>query len=78
MKQLNHYNFANYQVEGENVEEWMGRLCVVAVECKYRELDRQLKEQFICGLNDECMLEEIIIEVMVTNIDDQTRAKNIQ
>ena len=31
----------------------MGRLCVAAVECNYQEVDRQLKEQFIHGLNDK-------------------------
>ena len=35
------------QLECENVEEWMGKLHVAAVECNYREADRQLKEQFI-------------------------------
>ena len=44
----------------------MGRLHVVAVECNYREVDRQLKEQFIHGLNDRCMLEEIIKELNAT------------
>ena len=33
-----------------------GRLHVVAAECNYREIDRQLKEQFIHGLNDKVML----------------------
>ena len=41
-----------YRYEDENVEEWMGRLWVVAVECSYQEVERQLKEQFIHGLND--------------------------
>ena len=58
-------------VEGENVEEWMGRLCVATVECNYIELDRQLKEQFIHGRNDKCMLEEIIKELTATNTDGQ-------
>ena len=31
----------------------MGRLWVAAVECNYQEVDRQLKEQFIHGLNDK-------------------------
>ena len=31
----------------ENAEEWMGRLRLTAVECNYKELNRQLKEQFI-------------------------------
>ena len=30
----------------------MGRLCIAAVECNYQEVDGQLKEQFIHGLND--------------------------
>ena len=33
-----------YQYEEENVEEWMGRLHIAAVECNYQEVDRQLKE----------------------------------
>ena len=49
--------------EDENVEEWMGRLHIAAVECNYQEVDRQLKEQFIHGLNDQSMLEEIIKEL---------------
>ena len=49
-----------YQYDEENVEEWMGRLHKAAVVCNYQEVDRQLKEQFIHGLNDKYMLEEII------------------
>ena len=41
----------------------MGRLRAAAVECNYKEIDRQLKEQFIHGLNDEKMLAEIIREL---------------
>ena len=33
--------------EGENTEEWMGRLQVVVAECNYKELDCKLREQFI-------------------------------
>ena len=55
-----------YRYEDENVEEWMGRLWVAAVECNYHEVSRQLKEQFIHGLNDEYMLEEIIKELTAT------------
>ena len=59
-----------YRYEDESVEEWMGRLWVAAVECNYQEVDRQLKEQFIHGLNDKCMLEEIIRELTTTKNDD--------
>ena len=47
----------------ESVEEWMGRLRTAAVQCKYKELDRQLKEQFIHCLNDDEMLVEVIREL---------------
>ena len=40
----------------------MRRLWVAAVECNYQEVDRQLKEQFIHGLNDKSMLDEIMKE----------------
>ena len=44
----------------ESVEEWMGRLRTAAMELKYKEVNKQLKEQFIHGLNDQNMLTEII------------------
>ena len=59
-----------YQFENENVEEWMGRLCVAAVECNYQEIDRKLKEKFIQSLNDKYMLKEII-EELTTAKDDE-------
>ena len=42
------------------MEDWIGRLRTAVAECKYKEVDRQLKEQFIHGLNDDEMLVEII------------------
>ena len=48
---------------GENAEEWMGTLWLSAIQCNYKGLDRQLKEQFIHGLNDTEMLGEIIKEL---------------
>ena len=57
-----------YRYDDENVEEWMGRLWVAAVECNYKEVNRQLKEQFIHSLNDKCMLEEIIKELTATKM----------
>ena len=56
--------------DDENVEEWMGRLHVAAVECNYQEVNRQLKEQFIYDLNDKGMLEEIIKELTTTKNDE--------
>ena len=59
-----------YWFESKNIEEWMGRLCMAAVECNYQEVDRQLKEQFIHGLNGKYRLEEIIKELTITRDDD--------
>ena len=59
-----------YHYDDEHVEEWMGRLHMATVECIYQEVDRQLKEQFIHGLNDKYVLEEVIKELMVTKNDD--------
>ena len=56
-----------YRYYDENVEELMG--WVAAVECNYQQVNRQLKEQFIHGLNDKCMLEEIIKELTATKND---------
>ena len=47
-----------------------GRLHITAVECNYQEVDRQLKEQFIHGLNNKCMLEEVIKELTAARNDD--------
>ena len=44
----------------ENVEEWTKRLRTAAEGCEYQEQDRRIKEQFICGLDDECMQAKII------------------
>ena len=38
----------------------MGRLRLGAVECNYKEIDGQWKEQFIHRLNDNDMLAEVI------------------
>ena len=52
-----------YRLEGESAEEWMGRLWIAVVECNYKEVDRELKEQFIHGLNDRVRLDEIVREL---------------
>ena len=38
----------------------MGRLRVAASKCNYKECGRQLKEQFIHGLGNKDMLDEIM------------------
>ena len=66
-----------YRFKGESAEEWMGRLCVAAAECNYKEIDQQLKEQFIHCLNDKSMLEEVIRELTARNNDEQTTIKGV-
>ena len=61
----------------ENVKEWMGRLRVVTAECNYKELDLQLKEQFIHGLNDKTMLDKVIRELTTKGSNDQTTSEDI-
>ena len=65
------------EFEGESTEEWMGRLCMAAAECNYKEIDQQLKEQFIHGLNEKTMLEEVIRELTARNNDEQTTSKGV-
>ena len=63
--------------EGKNAEEWMGRLHVVAAECNHKEIDHQLKEQFIHGLNDKTMLDEVIRELTTKNINEQMTSEDV-
>ena len=45
---------------------------MVAAECNYREIDRELKEQFIHGLNDKVMLDEVIRELTAKSNEQMT------
>ena len=55
----------------------MGRLRVVAAECNYKELDHQLKEQFIHGQNDKMMLDEVIRELTTKDSNNQTTNEDV-
>ena len=55
----------------------MGRLRFVVAECNYIELDHQLKEQFIHGLNDKTMLDEVIRELTTKGSNDQTTSEDV-
>ena len=46
--------------ENDYVEELMGKLCIMAAECNYKEMDIHLKGRFNNGLNDDGMIVEII------------------
>ena len=62
---------------GESIDEWMGRLHMAVAESGYREIDRQLKEQFIHSLDNKGMLDKIIKELMTKNNDDQTTSEGV-
>ena len=55
----------------------MGRLHVAAAGCNYREVDQQLKEQFIHGLNDKVMLDELIRELTARSNDEQMTSEGV-
>ena len=55
----------------------MGRFRLEAIECNYKETDRQLKEQFIHGLNDNDMLVEIIRELTKTEEGSDVASKQV-
>ena len=55
----------------------MGRLLISAIECNYQELDRQLKEQFIHGLNDTDVLGETIWELTKVKENGIIMSKNV-
>ena len=44
-------------------KEWMGRFRIATIQCNYKEVARQLKEQFTYWPNDSQMLAEIIREI---------------
>ena len=39
----------------------MGKPGIAATECNYKEINRQLKEQFIHGLNDKVTNEQVLV-----------------
>ena len=55
----------------------MGRLCVAAAGCNYREVDQQLKEEFIHVLTDKIMLDEVIRELTAKSNNKQTTSEDV-
>ena len=55
----------------------MGHLHMAAAEYGYKEIDRQLKEQFIHRLNDKVMLDEIIRELTSKTSSQQMTGKDV-
>ena len=53
----------------------MKRVTVEAEKCEYLEQDRWIKEQFICGLDDEGMRTKIMNEIKAKNKTDNVNSK---
>ena len=66
-----------YRFEGESAEEWMGRLRIAAAECNYKEIDWQLKEQFIHGLKDKAMLDKVVRELTAKISSEQMNSEDV-
>ena len=61
----------------ESLEEWMKRVRMEAEKCEYIEQDRQIKEQFICGLDDEGLRTKIINEIKDKSKTDIVTSKQV-
>ena len=55
----------------------MGRFQVVAGECNHKEIEHQLEEQFIHGLNNKNMLDKVIRELTTKSINDQMTNEDV-
>ena len=59
------------------IEEWMKRERVEVENCEYLEQDRQIKEQFICGLDDEGMRIKVMNEIKDISKTDIVTSKQV-
>ena len=67
---------ATWKKSHESIPEWMGRLCINAIGCCYKEYYRRFKEQFINGIDNENIITEIINEL--TTLKETTEASSEQ
>ena len=55
----------------------MGRLKIKVTNCKYKEYDRRLKEQFINGLDDDTIIAKIIKELTALKDTREVSSKQV-
>ena len=55
----------------------MKRVRLEVEECEYSEIDRQIKEQFICGLDDEGMQVKIMSEIKTKSKTDNIISEQV-
>ena len=57
--------------------KWIKRVRLAANKYEYQEQDRQVREQFICGINDEHMNSKIISEINTRSKGDKNTSKQV-
>ena len=61
----------------ENLEEWMKRVRAEAEKWEYQEQDRQIKEQFIYGLDNEGIQAKIVNEIRAKDETDSVTSEQV-
>ena len=61
----------------KSAEGWMGKLRIVTTECNHKEINRQLKEQFLHWLIDSDMWMEIIKEILKIEENNNVRSEQV-
>ena len=59
----------------KSTQEWMGRLQTKVSECKYRDPDRLLREQFIGSVKDDGMTGEILQQVTTLEYNEEAMSE---
>ena len=49
----------------ESVQEWMGRVWTKVAMCKYRQPNRLLAQQFVVGIKDDDITDDLLKEVTI-------------
>ena len=76
MKQSNHFNSISYaDKHTKGAKQLVGKLRITTSECNYKKINRQLKGQFIHGLNDNDMSIEIIKELTKIEENDKVTSE---
>ena len=63
--------------QNESMKEWTGHLRIKANECRYKEKDWRLIEQFINAINDNDMITKIIRELTTIKKNNEIMSVHI-
>ena len=71
-------NIANLRRKNhEPNQEWIGKWHFKAIDCKYKEYERRLKEQFSNGLDDKNIIAEIMKELTALKDTSEVSSEQI-